>query len=351
MVEHATQQAEPVFEQSQATSGESLQEFSPPQEASRISLFSRHESSARLSKGLDTQDTQVNNPELGLISSDLSFDGTTASHYDPGKRSDHLKEFRRTNLAGGVETSRLYEGRTDGLLLDRKVLKAEVSEFEQIFDAAARADGKQSLHEIKTSDGVVSLSFSQFDSRKSENGLSYESKSAERDGTVKTTRAYSGHPEGLNTETIEQSGNGIRSVGRYEDGRRVETFSLTNGLIVESKAYDKDGKLLVPGRSNEQVNEQEAHLARYREDLESKNFNLAPLQKGWGPYQALQQAALEQNLQFTPKQLRDEALRIRNREFAQADRTSFSVGEKLQYLSSAEIDQAVALEKSRFLSV
>ena len=316
------------------------------------SLFSPSEADSRLARGLVTQDMQVKHPERGLISSDLSFSGDASFQYDSNQRMDGLAQFTRNNVAGGMETNSRFENRTDGLVHDRVLRTLEVKEHEQTFEAGKNPDGKLRSHEIKTTDGSVDLTFNQYDPKFSENGLSHESTSREA-GSVKTTKSFENHPQALVMETSEQTASGTRTVQNFADGRKNESFTLPNGVRVESKEYDKDGKLKVPDKpGGDKPNEPEDHEANYLNQfktlLEQANFELSPLQKGWGPFQGLQAAAKERGLQFTNHQMRDEAIRIKNREFTENGRTSFKVGERLAFYSPKEIGQSVEQEKARY---
>lgn len=320
------------------------------------SLFSSHESDSRLARGLDTKDTQVKNPERGLIYSDISFSGDASFHYDANQRMDGLSRFNRTSVAGGVETNSLFQDRPDGLLTERSLHTLDVKEREQSFDPSKRSDGKKHSQEIKTADGSVDLSFNQYDTTRSENGLLHETVSREN-GTIKTTKSFENHPQDLQLETSEQTITGTKTVQNFADGRKNDSFTLPNGTMVENKAYDKNGRLVVPERpkgphelSSAHEDHQDNYLDQFKTLLDQANFTLAPLQKGWGPYQGLQVAVKERGLDFSNLQIRDEAIRIKNREFSESNRTSFKVGEQLAFYSPKEINQSVEQERARYLA-
>ncbi len=68
-----------------------------------------------------------------------------------------------------------------------------------------------------------------------------------------------------------------------------------------------------------------------------ENLELPAIQRGWGPYQALQQMQKEGKIQMSPQEMRQEAVRIRDREFAKLGRDYFKVGEKFQMYSPEEL--------------
>lgn len=74
--------------------------------------------------------------------------------------------------------------------------------------------------------------------------------------------------------------------------------------------------------------------------MKYENLELPAIQKGWGPYQALQQMQREGKIQMSPQEMRAEAVRIRDREFARLGRNYFKVGETFQMYSPEEMAQA-----------
>lgn len=73
--------------------------------------------------------------------------------------------------------------------------------------------------------------------------------------------------------------------------------------------------------------------------MKYENLQLPAIQKGWGPYQALQQLQREGKIQMSPDEMRAEAVRIRDREFARLGRNYFKVGETFQMYSPEEMAQ------------
>lgn len=125
-------------------------------------------------------------------------------------------------------------------------------------------------------------------------------------------------PDGkLRTTSVESEKNNRNIEFQYkEDGAfkgSIETAKLTDG---------------VPGRDNGADNGAGSKYA---------NLELPPIQKGWGPYQALQQMQKEGKIQMSPQEMKQEAVRIRDREFAKLGRNYFKVGETFSMYSPEEM--------------
>lgn len=66
------------------------------------------------------------------------------------------------------------------------------------------------------------------------------------------------------------------------------------------------------------------------------NIMLPALQKGWGPFQALEELQRQGKIRMTPGEMKRESERIRDREFAKSGRNYFRVGETLSMYSDDE---------------
>lgn len=91
-----------------------------------------------------------------------------------------------------------------------------------------------------------------------------------------------------------------------------------------------------------------AHMKAFREKLEQDNFNLKAIEKGWGPYQALEAMVKEGKIKMTPAEMKAEAERIRNREFKELGRQHFKVGESPKRWSQDEMDKMAQGELKNF---
>ncbi|MGD9679846.1 MAG: nitrous oxide reductase family maturation protein NosD [Candidatus Obscuribacterales bacterium] len=67
-----------------------------------------------------------------------------------------------------------------------------------------------------------------------------------------------------------------------------------------------------------------------------ENVKLPPLQKGWGPYQALEQLRSEGKINMSNAEMKVEAERIRDREFKKLGRDYFKVGESFDMYAQGE---------------
>lgn len=93
------------------------------------------------------------------------------------------------------------------------------------------------------------------------------------------------------------------------------------GSIETTKVTDQPGSAEKPG------------------SMKYQNMELPSLQKGWGPYQALQEMQRQGKIQMSQQEMQREAVRIRNREFASLGRNHFKVGDTFQMYSPEEIAQ------------
>jgi hypothetical protein len=102
-------------------------------------------------------------------------------------------------------------------------------------------------------------------------------------------------------------------------------------------------------KPNEGMTAAEAeHMKAFREKLEKENFNLKAIEKGWGPYQALEAMVKEGKIKMTPAEMKAEAERIRNREFKELGRQHFKVGESPKRWSQEEMDKMAQGELKNF---
>lgn len=104
-----------------------------------------------------------------------------------------------------------------------------------------------------------------------------------------------------------------------------------------------------PNKTEEKLSPaEEAHLKKYRAELEGKNFTLHQIDKGWGPYQALDAMVKEGKIKMSPQEMKKEAERIRDRDFEANNRKFYKVGEKPEFYSKEEIDKKVQAELGKF---
>ena len=128
--------------------------------------------------------------------------------------------------------------------------------------------------------------------------------------------------------TFEKQRDGkLRAVSvESEKSNRKFEFQYTEdgafkGSIETTKVTDQPGSAEKPG------------------SMKYQNMELPSLQKGWGPYQALQEMQRQGKIQMSQQEMQQEAVRIRNREFARLGRNHFKVGDTLQMYSPEEIKQ------------
>lgn len=93
---------------------------------------------------------------------------------------------------------------------------------------------------------------------------------------------------------------------------------------------------------------EEAHLKAYREKLEKENFTLKAIEKGWGPYQSLENMVKEGKIKMSAPEMASEAKRIRDRDFKALNRDYYKVGEAPVRYTKEEIEQKVEVERQAY---
>ncbi|HIA52191.1 MAG TPA: hypothetical protein EYN91_08920 [Candidatus Melainabacteria bacterium] len=184
-----------------------------------------------------------------------------------------------------------------------------------------------------------------------ENGLNHPSFEAAsppspRDKAVMLIGASAGY-EGLKKAgmTVDENANTATTADgskytfeKQQDGR-LRTVSLDsekNNRKVEF-LYKQDGAF-IGSIESAKLSDRPAGSTNAG-GMKYENMELPAIQKGWGPYQALQQMQREGKIQMSPQEMREEAVRIRDREFARLGRNYFKVGETFQMYSPEEMAQ------------
>lgn len=79
----------------------------------------------------------------------------------------------------------------------------------------------------------------------------------------------------------------------------------------------------------------------FKDRLRKQNIELDPVQKGWGPYQVLEQMVKDKKIILTEEQVLEESRRIRDRDFKTNGRDYYNQNEKSMRWSEEEIDRKV----------
>lgn len=120
-------------------------------------------------------------------------------------------------------------------------------------------------------------------------------------------------------------------------GSGITRLSEQNGgNNSSSSALDKPGT----PRTAAQIKEEEAK--QFKKLFDDANYALDPVQKGWGPYQVLEQMVKENKLSLNEDQILAEARRIRDRDFSQIGRNYYLAGEQPKLWSDNEIEKKVS---------
>ncbi|MEZ4543076.1 MAG: FHA domain-containing protein [Cyanobacteriota/Melainabacteria group bacterium] len=205
-------------------------------------LMSQEETRARNLLGRLSGAARVKSPEQGLLNQEVTEDGGTITNYDRSQRTDGLKESGRRMVEGGVELFRNYEGRVDGLQEDRLRLTAGLAESEQRFEPGKREDGKVKSTLVLSDDGKINLEFNEYSPEHRKDGLIQEATSREDGNITRTSRVFGENAEGLKTETVTVSGEGIQTKRGFTDGTSEVTLRSADGTLTESKRFDARGK-------------------------------------------------------------------------------------------------------------
>ncbi len=90
----------------------------------------------------------------------------------------------------------------------------------------------------------------------------------------------------------------------------------------------------------EQEKAEREFLEKSAAELEKQNIKLKPLFKGEGPYQAIERMVRAGELpHMTSEQIKENAVRIRNRDFEQMKRGYYKVGETPEFFSQKEMQE------------
>ncbi|MBZ0189437.1 MAG: right-handed parallel beta-helix repeat-containing protein, partial [Candidatus Obscuribacterales bacterium] len=115
-----------------------------------------------------------------------------------------------------------------------------------------------------------------------------------------------------------------------KDGSKYSLAKDASGRLLVKSATDADGKRSIEFEYGEN-GELKGSLEKIGSpDVTKKfeNLELPPFQKGWGPYQALEELQAQGKINMNPDQMKQEAVRIRDREFAKTGLNYFKVGDK-----------------------
>ncbi len=124
----------------------------------------------------------------------------------------------------------------------------------------------------------------------------------------------------------------------------AETTKPEKENLVDGKRVAEEMKL-----TPEQEKAEKEFLERAAKDLEKQNLKLKPLHKGEGPYQAIERMVRSGDLpHMTSEQIKEHAIRIRNRDFEQMKRGYYKVGETPEFYSKNEIEKIMEAKKQEF---
>lgn len=207
-------------------------------------LMSAEETQARNFLGRLSGAARIRNPEKGLVSQEVTEDGGAFTSYDRSQRTDGLKESGRRTVEGGVELFRNFQGRADGLLEDRLRLTAGLAESEQRFEPGKRQDGKIKSTLVLSDDGKINLEFNEYSPGHRKDGLLQEATSREDGNVTRTSRVFGENPEGVKSETVTVSKDGIQTKRGFTDGTSEVTLRSADGTLTETRRFDAQGKEL-----------------------------------------------------------------------------------------------------------
>ncbi|HNB22833.1 MAG TPA: hypothetical protein PKZ32_10455, partial [Candidatus Melainabacteria bacterium] len=261
-------------------------------------------------------DMGIPNRNDHLLSQGTLPDGRALFTYNDKLRTDHLKQAAVATRNGVLETEKNFQGRKDGLQTERLTLGPDKQVIERQYDPTRNREGVSSFRSVREGD------------------------------KLSIAAEFKGRADGLTRENLTADKNGQTRVKEYADGRREETFTGKDGKS-ESKFFDKDGKPMTGEKFQEGQKALEAKIKAEKaaqpevrpEKLPGEGIVLPPLKAGWGPYQGLQQLQREGKINLTPQEMRKEAERIRDREFAEKGIRSFNQGDKLEFYSQKELKE------------
>lgn len=283
--------------------------------------LSQGEIAARQMKGVfRTADMGIPNRNDHLLKQGTLADGRALYSYNDRLRRDNLKEAAVAQRNGVLETEKTFRGRKDGLETEKLFLGAQKQVIERQYDPTKNREGILSFKSV-------------------------------REGEKLTVAAeFRGRADGLTRENLTADKNGQLRVKEYADGRREEISTGKDGRA-ESKFFDAAGKPMTGDKFQEGQKALEAKISAEKaaqparapengtEKLPGEGITLPPLKAGWGPYQALQQLQSEGKINLTPQEMKKEAERIRDREFAERGVTSFKQGDKIEFYSQKELKE------------
>lgn len=139
---------------------------------------------------------------------------------------------------------------------------------------------------------------------------------------------------------VDAGGNVLPPVDIYDDKRN----NPEGDKGADSKSTDAPPK--DPELNEEQRKALDEHMTKYKQELDSKNFTLDPIQKGWGPYQSLESMVNSGKIQMTRAELKEESYRIRDRDFADMGRNYYKVGEAPVRWNEAELTKKMETERA-----
>jgi N-acetylmuramoyl-L-alanine amidase len=269
--------------------------------------------------------------------------------YKRGQRADGLnrENIYRDGKTEGFE--RVYEPGKDNQGLLQHTYKRGEGKWEEIRLFVPQWNNQKLETETRISDGNRSVIARTFGKGRSDGLTSYTYTSENGESTIK--RRYA---DGATESAVKHKDGSIDKTRTEQDGQTRRTRVEADGASREIFA----GRL---GSSNP-VERQIA--ADYTRDVESggsvekrgdvaetpgqnqENIKLPPLQKGWGPYQALEQLRREGKISMSDAEMKVEAERIRDREFKKLGRNYFKVGESFDLYSVGEKQDTPGVEGS-----
>ena len=303
--------------------------------------------------------------------------------FDSAQNKEKLQSENVTNENGVVTVQKTFNGRSDGV-------SKETTEFTGNGAVSVRemADGNK-LQRVLTADqikqsgiDISGLSTTNDTALRTKRILEsndgrLQTQAAQGDGAVQEILKRTVGDKGLNDPSFDGAAppsqrdkavmligaaagyEGLKQAGMTVDDK-ANTASTADGNKYTFERLP-DGKLRAISAESEKTNRKIDF--QYKEDGAFKgsietakvidapggvengsgrkyeNLELPPIQKGWGPYQALQQLQSEGKIQMSPQEMRQEAVRIRDREFARLGRKYFKVGESFQMYSTEELAQ------------
>lgn len=289
--------------------------------------LSRGEIAARQARGMfRTAEMGIPNRNEHITGQTALADGRALYTYDSDRRADRMEWAKVRTGVGTLDTEKSFTSRRDGLLSEKFGIAPNLQMVERTYDPTKNKENISTFKSVKEGDKV--------------------SISAE----------FQGRADGLTRENLTADKNGQMRVKEYADGRREEVTVGADGKP-ESKFFDSKGQPMTGEKFQDEQKaleakikaekaaqpEQRAETAKRPEEqtekLPGEGLTLSPLKAGWGPYQALQQMQREGKINLSPKEMQSEAVRIRDREFAERGISSFKQGEKFEFYSQKELQE------------